>query len=107
MKKSYNEPNLVSKDGEEALLAYHRLLLGEKFWHPSCTHLYEAKILVKYGEDDAYGGASHLEKRCLIFTRWSTAIGGKATRLFVLMIFLALKGRPSKVFFFFNKVHFV
>jgi hypothetical protein len=33
------------------------------------------------------------EKRCLIFTRWSTANGGrnKATRLSVLIIFLALK----------------
>jgi hypothetical protein len=48
------------------------------------------------------------EKRCLIFTRWSTANGGrnKATRLSVLMIFFALKGRPSKVFFFFKKVHY-
>jgi hypothetical protein len=56
---------------------------------------------VKYGEDYAYGGTSHLEKRCLIFTQWSTADGGrnKATRLSVLVIFLALKGRQSKVVF--------
>jgi hypothetical protein len=84
------------------------LLLGEKFWHPSCWLLYEAKILMKYGLDCAYGGTSHFGKRCLIFTRWSAADGGgrnKATGLFVLMVFLVLKGHQSKVCVF-NKAHY-
>jgi hypothetical protein len=56
---------------------------------------------MKYGLDCAYGGTSHFGKRCLIFTRSSTANGGrnKTTKLSLLVVFLALKGRQSKGFF--------